>query len=182
MADLKNILLTGEPGIGKTTIIQAVLAELPTRAAGFFTHEIKAGKKRVGFELVTLDGQKATLAHQNSKSSYKVANYGVDVSVMDKIAAAVLEDALKAPAPLIVIDEIGKMESFSKKFRDLTIACLDSKIPVLGTIQNFAHPIIETVMNRPDVVIITVTRENREMLVPKLVELLKLQVPDETEV
>jgi nucleoside-triphosphatase len=178
MAKLNNFLLRGEPGIGKTTLIHQVLADLPVQAAGFFTREIRSGKKRVGFELVTLDGRQGTLAHLTCKSSYKVGNYGVDLKVMERLAVPALESALKFQAPLIVIDEIGKMECFSKKFRDLTIACLDSPMTVFGSVQTFSHPMIEMIMNRPDVVLIEVTAANRDQLVHQLGELLKLQLPE----
>ena len=66
----KNILLTGLPGSGKTTLIRNVLSELPgwIRCAGFFTAEVREGRERTGFEIVTLDGCKGPLASSRLKS------------------------------------------------------------------------------------------------------------------
>lgn len=169
----KNILLTGEPGVGKTTIIKAVLKMLPVAAQGFYTEEITAGKTRKGFHLISTSGEQLVIAHVNKKSTYRVGKYGVDVKLFEEAGVPLLEKALKDRAPLIVIDEIGKMECYSKNFRDQTLRCLDSPIPVLGTIQNFASPVINTILNREDVVVISVTMENRDLLPLKIAELLK---------
>ena len=51
-------LLTGTPGVGKTTLIRRLAARLHTESmAGFTTREIRCGKKRCGFELLGLDGE-----------------------------------------------------------------------------------------------------------------------------
>ncbi len=167
----KNFLLTGEPGVGKTTIIQSVLGEISMNAGGFFTQEIKSGKTQKGFQLITLDGQQCVLATANKKSTYKIGKFGVDIKIMSDIAVPALKQALDGSS-LIIIDEIGKMECFSKEFRDIVIRCLDSKIPVLGTIQNFASPFINSITNREDVVIITVTEENRAKIPNHIIEIL----------
>ncbi|MCD4653802.1 nucleoside-triphosphatase [bacterium] len=168
----KNFLLTGEPGVGKTSIIKEVLAELDFKAAGFYSQEMKSGKARKGLQLITLDGQQAVLASINKKSTYKVGKYCVDLDVINDIAVPSLHAAL-SESELIVIDGIGKMETFSKKFREMTNRCLDSDIPVIGTLQNFASPFINSVTNRNDVVIIVVDGGNREDMPVNLVVLLE---------
>lgn len=173
---ITNFLLTGEPGIGKTTIIMNVLGDIPVKAGGFVTREIRSGKTRKGFQLVTLDGHQAVLAALNKKSTYKVANYGVDIEVMTQYAVPSLQKALES-ADLIVIDEIGKMESFSKEFRDMAIRCLDSPKPVLGSIQTFASPFINLITNRDDVAIITVDQSNRDDMTVNLQVLLEQLFP-----
>ena len=82
----KNFLLTGEPGVGKTTIIKAILSEITLNAGGFFTEEIRSGKTRKGFQLITLDGKQATLASAGKKSTYKVGKYSVDLDVLRNLA------------------------------------------------------------------------------------------------
>ena len=59
-----NILLSGAPGIGKTTLVKKTLDYIKIKAGGFYTQEIKKGGRRLGFEIVTLDGEKAVLAHE----------------------------------------------------------------------------------------------------------------------
>jgi nucleoside-triphosphatase len=55
----KNILITGQPGIGKTTLIKKLATELADlRPVGFYTEEIRENGVRRGFELVSLSGQR----------------------------------------------------------------------------------------------------------------------------
>jgi nucleoside-triphosphatase len=59
------LLLTGRPGVGKTTVIRAVVARLHGKAGGFYTEEIRERGRRTGFRLVALDGTTGTLASVN---------------------------------------------------------------------------------------------------------------------
>lgn len=70
-APAKCFLVTGSPGVGKTTLIARVLENLRTsnpnlKIQGFFTREIRQEGERVGFEVVTLDGRTAPLASINN--------------------------------------------------------------------------------------------------------------------
>ncbi len=57
MIDQTVLLLTGVPGIGKTTVIKCLAARLTgLPIAGFYTEEIREGKSRVGFRLIGLHG------------------------------------------------------------------------------------------------------------------------------
>ena len=49
-----NILVTGKPGIGKTTLVEAIAAEFESH--GFLTREIRdpATRKRTGFSVVDI--------------------------------------------------------------------------------------------------------------------------------
>jgi len=58
-----KVILTGRPGCGKTTVIKRVVSKLTRPAGGFYTEEIRERGTRVGFKLVTLDGEQAVFAH-----------------------------------------------------------------------------------------------------------------------
>ena len=60
-ATIKNVLLTGPPGCGKTTVIRRVVERSgERRLAGFYTQEIRQHGQRVGFEAIGLNGQTTT--------------------------------------------------------------------------------------------------------------------------
>ncbi len=164
-----NYLLTGLPGIGKTTIIKKVIEKSGKSSCGFFTTEIKVGESRVGFSVQTLFGMEGVLAHREFRSKYRVGGYGVAVTGFEKIVSRELERCLRGKS-LIIIDEIGKMELFSRRFQELVLNCLDAPNPVLGTIMHGYHPYVEKVKAREDVKIFEVTRQNRNQLVDLLVK------------
>jgi len=47
----KNFLLTGRPGIGKTTVAQAIIRQFEDDARGFVTGEIRESGTRKGFRI-----------------------------------------------------------------------------------------------------------------------------------
>ena len=165
------ILLTGRPGCGKTTLIRGVLAGLRSPAGGFYTREIRAQGKRLGFEIVTLDGIHGTLAHINIRSSKRVGKYGVDLEALDRLGTGAIREALAAGG-LVVIDEIGPMEIASPRFRQAVLAALESQSPVLGTIVGRSTPFTDAIKRRPEVTLIEVRPDNRDELVEHVLNLL----------
>ncbi|KPK72346.1 hypothetical protein AMJ87_04985 [candidate division WOR_3 bacterium SM23_60] len=159
---MNNILLTGRPRIGKTTVIKKVVQQLH-RCAGFYTQEIKEGKTRVGFRLVTFDSKTCILSHKRIKSQYRVGKYRVNRDCIERLGVAAIEQGI-AKKYTVIIDEIGKMELFSGTFKKAVIRALISDAPVLGTILQRSHPFCDTIRKRDDVTIIEVTEENRDSL------------------
>jgi nucleoside-triphosphatase len=157
---LKNILVAGRPGIGKTSVVEAVARELTLVAGGFTTSEIREHGVRKGFRVTTLDGSSAVLAYVDFSGPVRVGNYGVDVAGFERLALPALEDAVLRHR-VVVIDEIGKMELASKLFCDVVLKALDSPAIVLATIMERRHPFADQVKRRPDVVIFNLTVENR---------------------
>lgn len=157
----KNLLIFGEPRVGKSTLIKSVIQELGNRVGGFFTEEIRKEGERIGFQIITLDGQKAPLAEIGFKSDIQVGKYGVDLRGLETIGVSAIERALQ-DKEIIVIDEIGNMEVASKKFCDVVLQALESDRIVLATIH--MHPTLFTdeIKGRPDITLFHLTAENRE--------------------
>ena len=106
MAEVTNrtFLLTDHPGIGKTTIIQQVLHKVLYTKGGSFKQEIKEGGKRLGFSIVTLDGQQEVFAHDKFPKKYHIGKYDVDLDVLNSIGVVNIRKAMEGN-DLVVIDE-----------------------------------------------------------------------------
>jgi len=156
---IKNIFVTGPPGCGKTTLIKEILEELKVPARGFFTQEIRKGKERIGFEILTLTGKRGILAKKGFKSSFRVSKYGVILRDLEEMGVKEIEEGLKGDF-LIVIDELGKMELFSEKFRKVILEALDTKNKILGTIMLKPNPFCDKIKERKDTKVFYLKREN----------------------
>jgi len=162
-----KVLLTGRPGCGKTTLIKRVVNKLAVQAGGFYTEEIRERRERVGFKIVTLDGEEAVLAHVNFKTAERVGKYGLDLSRLESVGVEALRRALRA-RKLVVIDEIGPMELQSPIFRDVVNEAFNSDAPILATITARSFPFTDAIKKRRDVTVIKVQHDNREQLVSEL--------------
>lgn len=169
----KTILLTGRPRVGKTTIIKSVVRALPGQAGGFYTEEMRERGRRQGFRIVTLDGQEGVLAHVDIKSRIRVSKYGVKLADLEGIGVAAIREAI-AHKDYVVIDEIGKMELFSTAFKDAVWEAIHSHKPVLGTITLSSHPWADRVRALSQVIIIEVTKANRDRIARQVLDLLGL--------
>ena len=168
---VKNIFITGKPGCGKTTLIKEILKELKIPAQGFFTEEIREKGKRVGFKIKTLNQKEGILAHKDLKSQFRVSKYGVNLKDLEEIGVKELEKGLEKEH-LLIVDEIGKMELFSQRFKDIILRSLESKNKVLGTIMIKENPFSKKIKKRSDTKIFYLAPENKKMIKKEILEIL----------
>ena len=158
-----NILLTGLPGWGKTTVIMCTVEGFEGQAGGFYTQEIRECGRRVGFGIKTLDGQSGILAHTDLSHGPKISKYRVNIGDIEQIAVPALQQAGQE-ADLIICDEIAGMELCSERFKTAVWAALDCSTPLLGTIQRKRHPFLDKIRQLDTVRIVEVRPDNRDEL------------------
>jgi nucleoside-triphosphatase len=155
----KNIIITGMPGYGKSTLLKSVIAQYFNKT-GFITNEIRKDSVRVGFEIETSHNKKSILAHVNFNTDHKVSKYYVDVKNLDEIIPDIKTFNDNA---LLYIDEIGQMELLSENFKNLVNEYLDSKNTCIATLSHVYHnDFTEKIRNRDDVIIVEISKENRD--------------------
>ncbi len=167
-----KLLLTGAPGVGKTTAV-CKLARLLAgwRIRGFYTEEMLLGGQRQGFRVRTFEGREGTLAHIHLRTPYRVGRYGVDVRGFEEAVEGSL--AWDPEVDLYLVDEIGKMECFAPKFVLALQKLLDSKGTLVATVAQKGEGLISEVKGRKDVELWEITSENRDQVPARLAEHLK---------
>ncbi|MGD1055065.1 MAG: NTPase [Nitrososphaerales archaeon] len=164
-------LLTGPPGVGKSTIISRVILRLKSSGVivgGCSTTEKKAKGARVGFEVLNLtDGTRGELASVSTSLGPRVGRYRVNLTDLSTVGAVGLANAA-ASSEVIVIDEVGPMELVSPEFRRGVRACLNSGKPILAVVHERLEDDLLAEMREKAKETIAVTVENRDHVVDGL--------------
>jgi nucleoside-triphosphatase len=162
------ILLTGPPGIGKTTALRRTADALTGWVIrGFTTEEIRSSGQRVGFRLETFDGRGVVLAGVALRSLHRVGKYGVDVEAVDSLVESALSPV--EPVDVYFVDEIGRMECLSHRFVTAITALLDSNHPLIATVAMRGGGLIAEAKHRGDVDLWQLTRGNRDQVPARVV-------------
>ncbi|XP_017096132.2 nucleoside-triphosphatase THEP1 [Drosophila bipectinata] len=176
------VLITGPPGVGKTTLVHKIWSKLREKnvtSRGFYTEEVRGENgQRIGFDVVTLAGKRGILSRENPADHTKrpqVGKYSVYVQDFEALALPLLIP--KAPGSdgeLLIIDEVGKMELFSKRFESAVRDLLQQKTPLVITIpQKGSLPLVEQLKKCPGAILRNVTKANREALVKEITDLIE---------
>lgn len=202
LSDIPHIFLTGHPGSGKTTAIKKVLSSIKSNKEcsdllikGFYTEECRSrGGDRIGFDIVHwLDHQeakRAVLARMSDrlkKSDPSVGKYLVNIENINAYAiTSICHDSRDCDAfskELVIVDEVGKMEMLSPQFTPSVknllndIATTKKKRMIIGTIPTPRYgriiPAVEEIRARDDVVVMHVTKSDRDELTEVLKSVVK---------
>jgi len=164
---MKNILITGLPGVGKTELLKKLSVIFKEfNPAGFFTSAIIENGERVGLEIENLNGDTITLAHINMKSKYSIGKYKIDIKRFEDFLQQIMLKEKKTG--LYFIDEICKAECESKKFSKLIVELLNSDKPLIATIPDKGTGLISEIKKRDDVRLFELTPHNQEQKLKEL--------------
>jgi nucleoside-triphosphatase len=159
-----QILLTGRPGVGKTTAARRTAELLAGRGvpvAGFLTEELRHRGRRIGFRGIPLAGGSDRVIANVGLPPPRVGRYGVAIEAIDRLA----DDCLELSGNVVfVVDEIGKMECLSTRFTARMRRLLDSDRPLLATVGRGGGEFMRAVRQRQDVLLTTVTEANRDRI------------------
>lgn len=113
-----KIFITGESGVGKTTLIEEIgvfLIKKGINVSGFITKEERREGKRIGFKIIELISKKEYIfASKIIQSNVKFGSYFLLLENLEKV----LNESINRNYKYLIIDEIGKMEFYSKYFKE----------------------------------------------------------------
>ncbi|KAA0718306.1 Cancer-related nucleoside-triphosphatase [Triplophysa tibetana] len=182
---MKHVFLTGSPVVGTDMAVKYASYSLYivlVTVNGFYTEEVRERGRRVGFDVVTVTGDRGRLSRVSSESAagrpeYRVGQYAVDLQSFESLVLPLFRDTREGSRRVFVIDEIGKMELFSQAFIRAVRQTLDaSSCSIVGTIpvpKGKPLALVEEVSGRQDVKIYTITKENRDSLCDDIVSALQ---------
>lgn len=177
-----NLLVTGPPRSGKTTVVRRVVDRLVDqgyRVGGLLSPERLAAGERVGFDIKdAMTDESRLLAHVDRKEGPAVGKYRVAVDNVDAIAKPAIRRALDG-ADVIVIDEVAPMEVESRVFVHEVRRALDTEQPVLAAVHyRSTSGFIGEVKARDDAERFEVTPDTRDDLPATLADRLVRSMPE----
>ena len=171
---MQHILINGRNGVGKSTLIRALLQSIPAPVYGVITKK----------EVVNADGfypvyihRYGTEQHFSPDNLIGLCGDGKSLAfpeTFDRYAAYLREDA--GHAGLIVLDELGFLESDAAAFCGTVLDLLDGDIPVLAAVKPKDTPFLAAVRHHPKAEIFTVNESNRDALAGQVLAFLRGQL------
>jgi nucleoside-triphosphatase len=159
------LLLTGTPGVGKTSVLLRVTESLKVQGytvGGMVSREVRSGAGRLGFDISDLTtGKKGWLARVGQKQGPHVGKYTVNLQDIKYIGVEAIATAV-ANSDVVAIDEIGPMELCSPEFKEAVKRAVESPKLVVGVVHwRSSDSLITEMKTRSDVEVHLVTHENR---------------------
>jgi len=155
-----RIYITGEPGVGKTTLLLKIVNELSRKGinvSGFYCPEVRERGKRVGFKIKSFDGKiEDWLANIYGESNIKIGKYNVILT--EETIKKLEEEIFKAD--ILAIDEIGPMELSIPKLKGLIDKILQSNYNLIA--------VVHRRIKLTDGKVYIVTQSNRDLLVDEI--------------
>ena len=164
------ILLTGQPGVGKSTVIDRFIKILSEPASWVVTKGIpRPDGGRAGFEAHNSDGTVKVISHKTDIASDAVVGENhVDLAAVDAMFSAALAGALEGQ--LTIVDEIGPIQLLSADFNS-TLEQVFAGTPDLVATIHYQDARLETYRRSPVTLLLEVTPQNRDML-PEALQLM----------
>lgn len=165
-----HLFLMGNHNVGKSTVINAAVENLPYTPMGFHTYISPVDSQGVSTVHISKYGEEqkvdAPIVSVRDKREY---TFTAHPEVFDTYGVNILEQSKNAK--LIVMDELGFMEKEALLFQEKVIEVLNSKVPVLGVIKRDNYPFLNKV--RSLVKTLEVTLDNREEIIEEVKSWLK---------
>lgn len=148
-----HLFLTGEKGVGKSTLIDYLLAG--RTPCGFRTRRVESVLSRPSVHLLTVPDTTPTA----DNLLFYCGAYSPER--FDTLGVAALENR---SGDVLLMDELGPAEAGAEKFTAAVLAALDGELPILGVLQQADTPFLRAVARYPRVRLVTVTPQNRDVL------------------
>lgn len=164
-----KILLCGERGVGKTTLLKKLLLHSPCAVNGFSTKRLPEADPQ-GFYPIYIHpaaqpqeerhyGKDNLVGRCDSRRSIRYPQ------VFDTLGVALLRPPTKG---ILLMDELGFLENEALLFQRAVLQALQGDVPVMAAVKPKDTEFLCKVRSQPGTQFYFIDRENREDLLEKL--------------
>ena len=168
----KHILICGARGVGKSTLVDRLLRNCRVPVYGFRTKATERDEHGFfQFYIHPAGNQQWFYREENHIGFGNEQHREIDPYVFADFGVRCLE---AESGGIIVMDELGFMESGSPEFCNRVVDCLDGDIPVLAIVKaRYDVPFLDRIRNHPKAMCFEITKENRDELYLQLLPLIE---------
>ncbi len=170
---MKHILINGERGVGKSTIAARLLSTIALPVYGFITKSLPANDN--GFHPIYIHPAGSSARAYTAVNRIGLCNQKireVNPAAFDTFGVQYIRSA--KPGGVILMDELGFMETGSPEFLSAVSEALNGEIPVLATVKaRYDIPFLNEVRSHPNALVFTLTPENRDDLYEEILSAMK---------
>ena len=172
MIERKHILICGEVGVGKSTLIQRLLTQNTRPIYGFITKKLEPDEN--GFHPIYIHPAGAIERVHKEKNLIGTCDrkiHNINLDAFNTLGVSYLQAKSDG---IILMDELGFMEAKAEAFTRAILDTLDGDIPVIAAVKaRFDIPFLEAVRAHPKGKLFMITRENRDRVYEELLPLIQ---------
>lgn len=167
MNERKHILICGEVGVGKSTLIQRLLSQSTRKIYGFITKKLEPDEN--GFHPIYIHPAGEQVRRYDADNLIGTCDrriHNINLDAFHTLGVAYLQ---AKPGGIILMDELGFMEAKAEPFTRAVMEALDGDIPVIAAVKaRFDIPFLNDVRAHPRGQLYMITQENRDAMFQEL--------------
>ncbi|WHH57759.1 nucleoside-triphosphatase [Petroclostridium sp. X23] len=172
---LKKIMLTGEIGVGKTTLLNRLLnlIHYNKKIYGYRTEKDTVGDKHYDIGKVYIypaTGKKIKSQANCVADLTGSKQFTAHTEIFETTGVQLLSNIPKGS--IVVMDEIGFLESKAPKFSAKIKEIINNDYIVFGVIKPNNTPLLDYIRNNPNIDLFTITPANRDIIFEKIKSLI----------
>ena len=168
MPSKPHTLIVGAKGVGKSTLIRKLLANVDRPVYGFYTKS--EDRDETGFHRIYIHDAASDDRSRSDENCVGDCNrkiHNSNIVVFDNLGTAYIRAA--KPDGIIVMDEVGFLEAEAKDFTAAILDALKGDIPVIAAVKDMENiPFLDEVRGAEKAVCYHISEENRDALYDEL--------------
>jgi nucleoside-triphosphatase len=161
---ISNLFLTGEKMCGKSTLIKGEIEPYLKDVGGYFVQRLFCSGEKHGFKMIELQDKESYTLEKTIDSISEETDLVVylnengrwesSIRTFEVTGADILERSYRSGKKVVLMDELGRVEQYAPRFREMVEMLLDAPFFVLGVLKKEENMFLNGIRERDDVLVI----------------------------